>query len=215
MLIIENYYKRFLINLLLRWTAIRWKGVYLAKGSRITCERCIVGFGTRANGPLYIKEDGQATIGRYCAIGSHVRIITANHNWRVLCLQNDLNYKILGRRTSDQTKRDIYVGNNVWIGDAAIILPGVEIGDGAVVGAGSVVTKDVSPYTVVAGNPAKMIQRRSDKNVAALLSEIKWWDWNLEEMRRRIKLFKVDRIDLLQVEDIHRILREDDEEKSD
>ncbi|MCH5245824.1 MAG: antibiotic acetyltransferase [Muribaculaceae bacterium] len=74
------------------------------------------------------------------------------------------------------------IGNDVWIGNGAIILNGVTIGDGAVIGAGAVVTKDVEPYTVVAGIPAKVIKKRFDDNTIERLLKIKWWNWTLEKI---------------------------------
>ncbi|RUX91838.1 CatB-related O-acetyltransferase [Mesorhizobium sp. M7D.F.Ca.US.004.03.1.1] len=74
------------------------------------------------------------------------------------------------------------IGNDVWIGRRAIIMPGITIGDGAVVGAGSIVTKDVAPYAIVAGNPAKLIRNRfTDDQIARLLA-IRWWEWSDEKI---------------------------------
>jgi acetyltransferase-like isoleucine patch superfamily enzyme len=83
---------------------------------------------------------------------------------------------------------DIEVGNDVWIGAQALILPGVKIGDGAVVGARAVVTRDVRPYAIVGGIPAREIRRRfSDEQVDALL-ELRWWDWPEEKLRAHVDL---------------------------
>jgi virginiamycin A acetyltransferase len=84
------------------------------------------------------------------------------------------------------TRGDTLIGNDVWIGYDALIMPGVKIGDGAIIAAKSVVTKDVPPYTVIGGNPAHSIKQRfSDKEVMQLL-EIKWWDWEIEKITRNI-----------------------------
>ena len=80
------------------------------------------------------------------------------------------------------TKGDVIIGNDVWIGDRATILSGVSIGNGAVIGASAVVTKDVSPYAVVAGNPAKLIKFRFEQDVIDSLKKIQWWDWPLEKI---------------------------------
>lgn len=83
-------------------------------------------------------------------------------------------------------KGDIVIGNDVWIGYEAVILAGVTIGDGAVIGARAVVTKDVPPYTIVGGVPARPIKKRfSDRTIADLL-EIKWWDWPRERIARNL-----------------------------
>jgi len=87
------------------------------------------------------------------------------------------------------SKGPIVVGNDVWIGSRAIVLSGVTIGHGAVIAAGSVVIKDVEPYTLVGGNPAKPIKRRfSDETVAALL-EIRWWDWPIAQIKKERAAF--------------------------
>lgn len=92
------------------------------------------------------------------------------------------------------TKGDIIVGNDVWIGKKADILSGVKIGDGAIVGAEAVVTKDVPPYAIVAGNPAKIIRYRFDKETIEKLLEIKWWDFKEEELIDAIPLLQSDNI---------------------
>ena len=79
---------------------------------------------------------------------------------------------------------DIVVGNDVWIGYQAVILSGVTIGDGAIIGTRAVVTKDVPPYTIVGGVPAKPIRRRFDDAVIACLEALRWWDWDEERIRR-------------------------------
>lgn len=76
------------------------------------------------------------------------------------------------------------IGNDVWIGYDALIMPGVRIGDGAVIGARSVVTKDIPPYAVVAGNPAKIIRKRFDDDIVEKLVEIKWWNWDMDKIMR-------------------------------
>lgn len=76
------------------------------------------------------------------------------------------------------------IGNDVWIGNRALVLQGVTVGDGAIIGAGSVVTKDVEPYTIVAGNPAKAIRRRFDDETAEKLLKLKWWDMSEKELKQ-------------------------------
>jgi len=83
----------------------------------------------------------------------------------------------------------VNIGNDVWIGSAAILLSGISVGDGAVVGAGSVVTKDVPPYAIVAGNPAKLIRYRFDNETIKKIMEIKWWNFTDEQLLRMGKCF--------------------------
>lgn len=79
-------------------------------------------------------------------------------------------------------KGDIVIGNDVWIGKESVIMPGVKIGDGAIIGAYSVVTKDVEPYSVVGGNPAKLIKKRFDDELIEILLKVKWWDFGPEKL---------------------------------
>ena len=83
----------------------------------------------------------------------------------------------------------VTVGHDVWIGHGALIMPGVTVGTGAVVGAGAVVTKDVEPYTIVVGVPAKPLRRRFPEDVAEALLRIAWWDWSREQLEERIDDF--------------------------
>ena len=86
------------------------------------------------------------------------------------------------------SKGDTAIGNDVWIGYESVIMPGVKIGDGAMVGRKAVVVKDVPAYTVVGGNPARSIKQRfSDTEIAQLL-EIRWWDWEIDKISRNINL---------------------------
>ena len=85
---------------------------------------------------------------------------------------------------------DIVIGNDVWIGYEAVILSGVTIGDGAIIGTRAVVTKDVPPYTIVGGVPAKPIRKRFDEKVIKELLKIKWWDWTEEKIARNIENIK-------------------------
>lgn len=84
----------------------------------------------------------------------------------------------------------VRIGNDVWIGANAVILPGVTVGDGAVIAAGAVVTKDVKPYSIVGGVPAKLIKYRFEPWQIELLLKLKWWDWPLEKIKENITLFQ-------------------------
>jgi virginiamycin A acetyltransferase len=97
-------------------------------------------------------------------------------------------------------KGDTVVGNDVWIGQNAVILPGVHIGDGAIVGADSVVGSNVEPYTIVVGNPAKPVRKRFDDELIALLQAFKWWDKTIDEIQELIPI--------LHDSDLERVKRE-------
>lgn len=182
------------------------KGVYLAYGSPIY-SKTVIGDYTRINGKITIKGGKQpVTIGKYCAFGSDIKIITANH---ITCLPA-IQVRFYTRYFSEDEgnfmldKGTLVIGNDVWIGDSVIILPGVQVGDGAVVGAGSVVTKNVPPYTIVGGVPAKKIKDRFSDRIKEQLLQIKWWDWPEEKIKANREFFmmdleKVDNIDFSKV----------------
>ena len=83
-------------------------------------------------------------------------------------------------------KGDTVIGNDVWIGQNVVILPGVHIGDGAIIGANSVVGSDVEPYTIVVGNPARLLRKRFDDELIDLMLKFRWWDKSIEEIERLI-----------------------------
>jgi carbonic anhydrase/acetyltransferase-like protein (isoleucine patch superfamily) len=89
-------------------------------------------------------------------------------------------------------KGDVEIGNAVWIGDSVIILPGVKVGDGAIIGAGSVVTKSVPAFSVAVGNPARVVKTRFPQEIVDVLSGVKWWHWDERLLRARRKLFEID-----------------------
>lgn len=137
-------------------------------------------------------------IGKFCSIASHVRINPGNHpTWRVM--QHHAGYRRVRYQLADtdddtffQWRKDhhVSVGHDVWIGHGAIIMPGKNIGNGAVIGSSSVVTKDVEPYTIVVGNPAKPIRRRFSKEIGQQLDQIAWWDWSHEVIKERLNEFE-------------------------
>ena len=144
-------------------------------------------------------------IGRFCAIGHGVRF-----------LMNGANHKMNGFSTypfgmfghgweksiphaSDLTdKGDIVVGNDVWIGYEALLMPGVKVGNGAIIAARSVVTGDVPAYAVVGGNPAKVIRYRFDDDTIARLGALAWWDWPLSLITQHVRTIMSGSIDELE-----------------
>ena len=85
------------------------------------------------------------------------------------------------------SKGDTIIGNDVWIGHDATIMPGVHIGDGAIIATKAVVTKDVEPYTIVGGNPAKPIRKRFSEATISKLLQLKWWNWEIEKITQNIE----------------------------
>jgi virginiamycin A acetyltransferase len=166
------------------------KKAYVHHGSWIVAETEIGDY-TRINGPITIKGDLKVKIGKYCAIGSDVKIISSNHDSSHLNLQLTTQNSI-GAVELVSSHDHLIIGNNVWIGDNSIILPGVNIGDGAIIGAGSVVLKDVPAYHVVAGVPAKVIKKRFSEEIINEIRDLSWWDWEPEKLRHNKALFDVD-----------------------
>lgn len=129
-------------------------------------------------------------VGRFCSIACGAKFIftSANHTQKSLSTYTfPLFYEEQGLDKEGITdawdhKGDIIIGNDVWIGYEAVIMSGVTIGDGAVVGARALITKDVPPYTVVGGVPAKVIKRRFSDEIIAELLTLKWWDWPLDKI---------------------------------
>jgi|GEM_PF-184037 len=127
-------------------------------------------------------------VGSYSSIAKGVRlIIDADHDMRVVTTS-------IGPGYVSQTKGDIRIGNDVWIAAFATILSGVTIGDGAVVGAAAVVARDVPPYAVVVGNPARIIKYRFDPWTIAQLLAIRWWDWPEDKVAAATDLIWSDRV---------------------
>ena len=144
-------------------------------------------------------------IGKFCSIACGARFLfnSANHSLNSLSTYPfPLFFEEWGLSKSHVTdawdnKGDIVIGNDVWIGYEAVIFAGVKIGDGAIIGARSVVTKDVPSYTIVGGIPAKSIRKRfSDDTIATLLAE-RWWDWPIDKIATNLEAIQTSRIDLL------------------
>lgn len=148
------------------------------------------------NNVLYhypINQD-KLLIGKFCSIACGAKFIftSANHTLKSLSTYPfPLFFDAWGlekARVTDawDNKGDIVIGNDVWIGYEAVIMQGVTIGDGAIVGARAVVTKDVPPYTIVAGVPAKPIRRRFSEDIMEKLLAIHWWDWSAEKIAKNL-----------------------------
>jgi acetyltransferase-like isoleucine patch superfamily enzyme len=143
-------------------------------------------------------EGGKVTIGKYCSIASGVTILLGgDHRTDWVTTYPFMSFwgeagHIQGH---PKTKGNVVIGNDVWIGLDAFILSGVKIGDGAVIGARAVVTKDVPPYAIVAGNPARIVRFRFDKETIEKLQRIAWWDWPESEIRKAVDFLLSDDIE--------------------
>ncbi|TWE04177.1 acetyltransferase-like isoleucine patch superfamily enzyme [Peribacillus frigoritolerans] len=145
-----------------------------------------VGYGTSIN---------LCEIGKYCSIGGDVKIGLGKHPLNFVSTspifysnENCLGVKLVNEKEFIDSSK-VYIGNDVWVGSNAIIMGGLSIGHGAVIGAGSVVTKDVPPYAVVGGVPAKIIKYRFDEEEIKKLLEMKWWNWEIDKIKTHINKF--------------------------
>ena len=142
-----------------------------------------------------------AEIGKFCSISDHCRIGMGGHNTNQISTSpifteafNATKFQWTTKDANAAPMKKAIVGNDVLVGSHALILGGVTIGDGAVVAAGAVVTKDVPPYAVVGGVPAKVIKYRFSQDIIDKLQEVKWWDWTAEKLKDNIGLFQEDGI---------------------
>ena len=140
-------------------------------------------------------------IGKFCSIADGVKILLGgNHRSDWISTYPFSAISEIWPEAKDIkghpcSKGDISIGNDVWIGMDVTILSGVTISDGAIIGAGSVVTKDVKPYSVVAGNPAKLIRMRFNSEQIEKLLSIRWWDWDIKKIHKNLNLLCSSSID--------------------
>ena len=133
-------------------------------------------------------------IGKFCQIASGVEFVMNGANHQMNAVTTFPFYTLEGWDMEPPSmddlplKGDTVIGNDVWIGQNAVILPGVHIGDGAIIGANSVVGSNVEPYTIVAGNPANELRKRFDDELIDLLLRFKWWDKSIGEINKLIPI---------------------------
>lgn len=163
--------------------------------------------GFEKNNVLYhypINHD-KLIIGKFCSIACGAKFLfnSANHTMASLSTYpfplffDEWELEKKNVTEAWDNKGDIIVGNDVWIGYEVVILAGVTIGDGAIIGTRAVVTKDVPPYTIVGGLPAKPIRKRFDDETIARLLKLKWWDWSEEKIAQNIQSIKSGHIEQL------------------
>jgi acetyltransferase-like isoleucine patch superfamily enzyme len=147
--------------------------------------------------PAYRRSN--IVIGKYCGISNGVVMddgMQLHTNW---VATSPLRHHFYGQKHDGYSKGNIAIGNDVWIGEGALIMSGVTIGDGAIVAARAVVTRNVPPYAMVGGVPAKLIRLRFGKDIVDRLLKMKWWDWPDQKV--------MERIPLLQSPDVEKLLK--------
>ena len=153
----------------------------------------------------YPVNHDKLVVGKFCSIacGAKFLFTSANHTMKSLSTYPFPiffeEWKLDSATVTDawDNKGDIIIGNDVWVGYDAVILSGVTIGDGAIIGTRAVVTKDVPPYTIVGGVPAKQIRIRFDEETVTRLLELKWWDWADERIKENLPAIQSGRINEL------------------
>ncbi len=153
----------------------------------------------------YPVNNDKLIIGKYCSIacGAKFMFTAGNHNMTSLSTYPfPIFYEDWGLNGSNiidawNNNGDILIGNDVWIGYEAVIMQGIHIGDGAIIGTRSVVTKDVPPYTIVGGTPAKQIRKRFSEEVIAKLIKLQWWNWDDDIVQKNLTNIMKGNVNLL------------------
>lgn len=153
----------------------------------------------------YYYNQDKLKIGKFCSIAMGAKFIFngANHTLKSFStypfplFSDEHNYNPDIVEAWDN-KGDIVIGNDVWLGYDSIIMAGVKIGDGAIIGTRALVTKDVEPYTIVGGIPAKPIRKRFNDETIELLQKIEWWNWDIEKIKQNLDIIKNGDINMLE-----------------
>ena len=160
------------------------------------------GIGSYGNcSPEILDKEEAVTlkIGKFCSFAEAVTIMLGNADHRPDFVTtypfNTLFREFAGVPKFPSTKGNIIIGNDVWVCRGALILSGISIGDGAIIGANSVVTHNIEPYTIVAGNPARTIRKRFDEKTISALLKIQWWNWNIGRIQENVPLLLSNKIE--------------------
>lgn len=181
-----------------RIVQLRQSNTHIALGSFID-RHAIIGHHTNISAPSYI---GECKIGSYCAIAGRLSVRPRNHDISFANMQDAAQRNPIGSRipVSGIGKSTVEIGDTCWIGDSVIVLPGGSIGTGAVVGAGSIVTKRIPDFAVAAGNPAKVLRMRFSGEVVDFLLMTGWWDWPEEKLAANRDFFETNLAEITSAE---------------
>jgi acetyltransferase-like isoleucine patch superfamily enzyme len=141
---------------------------------------------------ITFRLNDKVEIGKFCSIAKGVKIFLGGNHKIYAPTTSPLPDILGGTVEKSNSKGDIIIGNDVWIGYEAVILSGVKIGDGAIIGARAVVTKDVEPYSIIVGNPGREVKKRFDDKTIKKLLQIKWWDWPIEKIKENSSFLQGD-----------------------
>jgi acetyltransferase-like isoleucine patch superfamily enzyme len=158
-----------------------------------------VGKGTLCNYPIKLIPPPEGIrFGKFCALGPNLKIIGTNHDYNFMSIQYTF-YNTYFRQAHPIdaaahtfSKGPVTIGNDVWIGEDVTILSGVTIGDGVCIGAGSIVTRNLEPYSICIGTPCKKSKMRYKEDVVDFLLKLKWWDWEDDKIRANKTLFNMN-----------------------
>lgn len=147
--------------------------------------------GSRVNAHVTFKGGGRVTIGAYCDVSVGTTVITSNHRTNTASMEYDL-ARTHGWTAPVGDQIPALIGAASWLGERCIVLPGANVGVGAICAAGSVVTRSVGPFDIVAGVPARVIGTRFSPEVVAFLVDLAWWDWDETRIARNAAFFEAD-----------------------
>lgn len=192
-----------MINKLLRYVKNYFRGSapLFVPAYKVIHSEIVVGEYTYGRPEIYAwDKKTRLFIGKYCSFAKGVKIILGGEHrtdWVSTYPFSVFFDETKEIRGHPHTKGNITIGNDVWIGMDAKILSGVQIGDGAVIAAGTVVVKDVPDYTIVGGNPSRILRKRFDDRIINELMRIRWWDWPIDDVKTAMPLIMNDDPSLL------------------